>query len=56
MRVAIARQFYNDSVEAQNTRVESFPSSIIARQFRFQRHPYFETPPETKEVVKVSLR
>lgn len=55
-KIAFARQFYNDSVEAQNTRVESFPSNIVARQFGYKRHPYFETPPETKEVVKVSLR
>ncbi len=55
-KIAFARQFYNDSVEAQNTRVESFPSNLIAGWFRFQRHPYFETPPETREAIKVTLR
>jgi len=55
-KIAFARQFYNDSVQAQNTRVESFPSSLVARWFSFARHPYFETPPETREAVKVSLR
>jgi LemA protein len=55
-KIAFARQFYNDSVEAQNTRVESFPSVLVARRFGFRRHPYFETPPETKEAIKVALR
>lgn len=55
-KIAFSRQFYNDSVEAQNTRIESFPSVLVARQFGFQKHPYFETPPETKEAIKVTLR
>jgi len=55
-KIAFARQFYNDSVEAQNTRVESFPSVLVARQFGFQRHPYFEAPAEAKEPIKVALR
>ena len=55
-KIAFSRQFYNDSVEAQNTRVESFPSNLVASWFRFQRHPYFETPPETREAIKVTLR
>jgi LemA protein len=55
-KIAFARQFYNDSVEAQNTRVESFPSNLIANNFGFKRHPYFETPPETREAIKVTLR
>jgi LemA protein len=55
-KIAFARQFYNDSVQVQNTRVESFPSNLVARWFGFGRHPYFETPPETREAIKVTLR
>jgi len=55
-KIAFARQFYNDAVQAQNTRVESFPSNLVARRFGFGRHPYFETPPETREAIKVTLR
>ncbi|MDH3233414.1 MAG: LemA family protein [Alphaproteobacteria bacterium] len=55
-KIAFSRQFYNDSVLAQNTRVESFPSNIVANMFRFTRHPYFEVPEEEKAPVKVDLR
>lgn len=55
-KIAFARQYYNDSVQAQNTRVEAFPSNLIATWFGFKRHPYFEAPPETHEPVKVALR
>ena len=55
-RVAYARQFYNDSVLAQNTRVETFPSNVVAGMFRFEKHPYFEVPEEEKAAVKVDLR
>lgn len=55
-KIAFARQFYNDSVLAQNTRVESFPSNLVANMFRFTRHPYFEVPEEEKKPIKVDLR
>jgi LemA protein len=55
-KIAFARQFYNDSVLAQNTRVETFPSNIVANMFKFTRHPYFEVPEEEKAPVKVDLR
>jgi LemA protein len=55
-RIAFARQHYNDSVMSQNTRVESFPSNMIADTFRFARHPYFESPEATREPPKVNLR
>ena len=55
-RIAFSRQHYNDSVMSQNTRVESFPSNIIANMFTFARHPYFEAPEATREPPKVNLR
>ncbi len=55
-KISFARQFYNDSVEAQNTRVEAFPSNLIGRRFGFRRHPYFEAPAEAREPIKVALR
>lgn len=55
-RIAFARQHYNDSVMGQNTRVESFPANMVAGSFGFDRHPYFETPEETREVPSVNLR
>ena len=41
-RIAAARRFYNGNVRALNTRVESFPSSVIASTFGFKKADYFE--------------
>jgi LemA protein len=55
-RIAFSRQHYNDSVMSQNTRVESFPSNIVANSFGFTRAPYFEVPEAETAPVKVDLR
>ena len=36
-RIAYARQFYNDTVYRYNTKVQSFPQSVIANMFKFRR-------------------
>ncbi|HEY8455924.1 MAG TPA: LemA family protein [Actinopolymorphaceae bacterium] len=41
-RVAAGRRFYNANVRAYNTRVEAFPSNLIAKQFGFRKAEYFE--------------
>src|SRR3954469_25385442 len=41
-RIAAGRRFYNNNVRALNTRVEAFPSSIIASTFGFTKADYFE--------------
>jgi len=55
-RIAFARQHYNDSVMAQNTRVESFPAVLIAAAFGFAKHPYFEAAAADHELPQVELR
>lgn len=55
-KIAFSRQFYNDSVLNQNTRVQSFPMNLMAGMFSFGLHPYFEVPEEEKAPVKVDLR
>ena len=42
-RVAAGRRFYNANVRAMNTKIEVFPTSIIAGMFHFTREEYFET-------------
>ncbi len=42
-RIAAGRRFYNANVRQLNTKVESFPSNIIAGWFGFTRAEYFET-------------
>ena len=41
-RIAAGRRFYNGNVRALNTRVESFPSNIVASTFNFKQAEYFE--------------
>ena len=41
-RIAAGRRFYNANVRAYNTRVEAFPSNLIASQFTFAKAEYFE--------------
>ena len=41
-RIAAGRRFYNANVRALNTRVQAFPSSVIASIFGFKTAEYFE--------------
>jgi LemA protein len=55
-RIAAGRRFYNGNVRALNTRVEAFPSSIIASMFHFARAEYFEVEePEVRAPVAVDF-
>ena len=55
-RIAAARRFYNGNVRALNTRVEAFPSSLVASSFGFTKAEYFEvTDPAARAPVNVSF-
>jgi LemA protein len=41
-RIQAARRFYNGNVRDLNTRIEVFPSNIIANLFSFNQAEYFE--------------
>ncbi|SDR78189.1 LemA family protein [Actinopolymorpha singaporensis] len=41
-RIAAGRRFYNANVRAYNTRVEAFPSSLLAARCGFEEAEYFE--------------
>jgi len=41
-RIQAARRFYNANVRDLNTRIEVFPSNIIAGMFHFQPEEFFE--------------
>jgi LemA protein len=45
-RIAAGRRFYNANVRAMNTRVEAFPSNLVAGVFGFDREEYFEVEDE----------
>jgi LemA protein len=55
-RIAFARQFYNDSVMRFNTRLQTFPTNIIAGLLGFSAREFFETDEAEREPVKVDLR
>ena len=54
-RIAAGRRFYNANVRELNTKIEVFPSNIVAGMFHFEKAEYFEvddqavrTTPEVK--------
>ena len=55
-RIAFARQFYNDMVMRYNTRIQVFPSNLLASFFGFKDEAYFEIPVDEQQPVKVDLR
>ena len=54
-RIAYARQFYNDSVFKYNTKIQTFPSVLIAGMLRFNEREYFEAEEESRAPVQVSF-
>ena len=55
-KVSFARQAYNDSVMAYNTKREVFPTNIVANSFNFAPAELFVIEkPEQKEAPKVSF-
>ncbi|PIR89519.1 MAG: hypothetical protein COU07_01300 [Candidatus Harrisonbacteria bacterium CG10_big_fil_rev_8_21_14_0_10_40_38] len=41
-KIMAARRFYNSVVQELNTKIESFPSNIIAGMFHFKKENFFE--------------
>jgi len=41
-KIQAARRFYNSNVMELNTKIESFPTNIIARLFGFKKEEFFE--------------
>ena len=55
-KISYSRQFYNDSVTMFNTKLEVFPSNIIAKMFNFKSRELFEVEnEEVKKNVKVDF-
>lgn len=54
--IASARRYYNAVVREFNTRLEIFPSNIVARRMRFEKQKYFELDSEEeRKNVKVQF-
>jgi LemA protein len=54
-QIAFSRQAYNDVVLDLNTRIETFPTNLIASNFGFKPVEYFKIAPEDQAVPKVDL-
>ena len=55
-KISFSRQFYNDSVTMYNTKLELFPSNIVAGMFNFQKRDLFAAESdEARKNVKVDF-
>lgn len=55
-KISFSRQFYNDTVTMYNTKLQVFPSNIIAGMFHFQARDLFKTDSdEARKNVKVDF-
>lgn len=54
-KMQAARRFYNSVVQELNTKVQSFPSNLIARMFSFHEEKFFELA-EAHEADPIKVR
>ncbi|MDD3654209.1 MAG: LemA family protein [Desulfotomaculaceae bacterium] len=56
-KISFARQFYNDTVQIFNTKIEIFPNNLFAGMLGFQMVDYFtlQGEAEARQNVKVSF-
>ncbi|WP_028829369.1 LemA family protein [Proteocatella sphenisci] len=53
--ISQARKYYNGAVRALNTKIEMFPSNIVANMAGFKKYPFFEAVEAERENVKVQF-
>lgn len=55
-KISFARQFYNDTTATYNTKIQSFPTNILAGMFGFKEQEFFQVDsPEERKAVKVQF-
>jgi LemA protein len=54
-KIAYARQFYNDTVQSYNTKIQTFPSNLVAGPFGFKEREYFEADDPSRGPVQVQF-
>ena len=54
-RIAVERMRYNQRVQEYDTARRQFPANITAKMFGFKEYPFFQAPPEAKQVPKVNF-
>jgi len=53
--IQLSRRYYNATVRDLNIRIETFPSSIIANMYHFEKRQFFEITEAERENVKVKF-
>lgn len=54
-QIADRREFYNESVNTYNIRIESFPDGLIARQMGLNKQEMFKVSEEDKKDVEINI-
>ncbi len=54
-RISYSRQYYNDTVNRYNTKIQTFPTVFLANMFGFEQREYFEADGEARGPVSVSF-
>jgi LemA protein len=54
-RIATERMRYNERIQEYNTSRRQFPANLTAKMFTFKDYPFFEAPPEARQVPKVNF-
>ena len=54
-RLAVERMRYNQRVQEYDAARRQFPANLTAKMFGFKEYPYFQAPPDAKQVPKVSF-
>jgi LemA protein len=54
-KIAFARQFYNRNVLDYNTRIETYPDALIARNFDFAPAEFFQADESARAEVTISF-
>ncbi len=54
-KIAAARRYYNATVLAYNTAVQTFPSLVVARSFGFRGREFFAAEADERDVVRVAF-
>lgn len=54
-RLAVERMRYNEKVQEYDAARRQFPANLTAKMFGFKEYPYFQAPPEAKQVPKVTF-
>ncbi len=54
-RIAVERRRYNETVQAYNVAIRSFPGNMVAGLFGFGKAPFFEAPATAKAAPQVKF-